>query len=98
MKVFDAKPLSAKAVPPSSQSILESTSPVKTEAVPPVSRRPFCSNVQGAYPSPQQGLDFGEFTIDLVGLRFKELRDVFSSVDINQDDWIFEKSCLTGKA
>ena len=38
------------------------------------------------------GLDFGEFTINLVGLRFKELREVFSSVDVNQDDWIFEKS------
>src|SRR6266436_8601181 len=32
------------------------------------------------------------FTINLVGLRFKELREVFSSVDVNQDDWIFEKS------
>lgn len=39
-----------------------------------------------------EGLDFGEFKIDLVGLRFKELREVFSSVDVNQDDWIFEKS------
>lgn len=39
-----------------------------------------------------EGLDFGEFTIDLVGLRFKELREVFSSLDVNQDDWIFEKS------
>ena len=37
-------------------------------------------------------LDFGEFTISAVGLRFKELRGVFSSVDVNQDDWIFEKS------
>ena len=37
-------------------------------------------------------LDFGEFTIELVGLRFKELREVFSSVDVNQDDWLFEKS------
>jgi hypothetical protein len=37
-------------------------------------------------------LDFGEFTIELVGLRFKELREGFSSVDVNQDDWIFEKS------
>lgn len=36
-------------------------------------------------------LDFGEFTIERVGLRFKELREVFSSVDVNQDDWIFEK-------
>jgi len=37
-------------------------------------------------------LDFGEFTINLVGLRFKELREVFSSVDVNEGDWIFEKS------
>jgi hypothetical protein len=37
-------------------------------------------------------LDFGDFTINRVGLRFKELRDVFSSLDINQDDWIFEKT------
>jgi hypothetical protein len=37
-------------------------------------------------------LDFGDFTINWVGLRFKELRDVFSSLDINQDDWIFEKT------
>lgn len=36
-------------------------------------------------------LDFGEFRISVVGLRFKELRDVFSSADVNQDDWIFEK-------
>ncbi len=39
-----------------------------------------------------ESLDFGEFTINLVGLRFEELREVFSSVDVNQDDWIFEKS------
>ncbi len=39
-----------------------------------------------------EGLDFGEFTINLVGARFEELRKVFSSVDVNQDDWIFEKS------
>jgi hypothetical protein len=37
-------------------------------------------------------LDFGEFTIRLVGLRFGELQGVFSSVDVNPDDWIFEKS------
>jgi hypothetical protein len=37
-------------------------------------------------------LDFGEFTIERVGLRFRELRDVFSWVDVNRDDWIFEKS------
>jgi hypothetical protein len=39
-----------------------------------------------------ESLDFGEFAINLVGLRFKEFREVFSSVDVNQDDWIFEKS------
>lgn len=37
-------------------------------------------------------LDFDEFTIERVGLRFKELRDTLSSVDVNQDDWIFEKA------
>lgn len=37
-------------------------------------------------------LDFGEFTIKLVGIRFQELRDIFSSADVNPDDWIFEKS------
>jgi hypothetical protein len=37
-------------------------------------------------------LDFGEFTINFVGLRYQELREVFASVDVNQDDWIFEKS------
>ena len=42
--------------------------------------------------SSAEGLDFGEFTISPVGLRFKELREVFSSLDVNQDDWIFEKS------
>ena len=42
--------------------------------------------------SSADGLDFGEFTINPVGLRFKELREVFSSLDVNQDDWIFEKS------
>jgi hypothetical protein len=31
-------------------------------------------------------------TLQPVGLRFKELRDLFSSVDVNQDDWILEKS------
>ncbi len=41
--------------------------------------------------SSAEGLDFGEFTINLVGARFEELREVFSSVDVNQDDWIFEK-------
>jgi hypothetical protein len=37
-------------------------------------------------------LDFGEFAISRVGLRFKELREVLSSLDVNQDDWILEKS------
>jgi hypothetical protein len=36
-------------------------------------------------------LDFGEFTIERVGLRYKELREMFSASDVNQDDWIFEK-------
>src|ERR1035438_412315 len=37
-------------------------------------------------------LDFGEFIIQRVGLRYNELRETFSSSDVNQDDWIFEKS------
>lgn len=37
-------------------------------------------------------LDFGDFTIRPVGLRYKELRETFSSSDVNQDDWVFEKS------
>jgi len=36
-------------------------------------------------------LNFKEFNIGVVGLGFKEFREVFSSFDINQDDWIFEK-------
>ncbi|HME06212.1 MAG TPA: hypothetical protein VKG25_04145 [Bryobacteraceae bacterium] len=39
-----------------------------------------------------QGLDFGEFTIRLVGPRYEELREVFSSRDVERADWIFEKS------
>jgi hypothetical protein len=39
-----------------------------------------------------KSLDFGEFTIDRVGLRLKELREVFSSIDVNADDWVLEKS------
>jgi hypothetical protein len=31
-------------------------------------------------------LDFGEFTIEQIGPRFKDLRDVFSSGDVNRDD------------
>src|ERR1700722_13896382 len=42
----------------------------------------------------KKNLDFGEFTISPVDLRFNELREVFSSVDVNQDDWVFEKSYL----
>jgi hypothetical protein len=42
--------------------------------------------------SGMEGLDFGEFTVKPVGFRFKELRETFSSVDVNQDDWVFEKS------
>ena len=43
--------------------------------------------------SDAERLDFGEFTIDVVGFRFKELREeVFSSEDVNQHDWILEKS------
>ncbi len=36
-------------------------------------------------------LDFGDFTINKIGLRFKELRETFSSVEVNPDDWIFAK-------
>jgi hypothetical protein len=41
--------------------------------------------------SSAEHLDFGEFIIDQVGLRFNELREVFSSIDVNRDDWILEK-------
>jgi hypothetical protein len=44
--------------------------------------------------SKAKSLNFGEFTISLVGPRFEELREVFSSADVNQDDWVFEKSYL----
>jgi hypothetical protein len=37
-------------------------------------------------------LDLGEFRISVAGLRFKDLREVFSSVDVNHDDWVLEKS------
>jgi hypothetical protein len=37
-------------------------------------------------------LDLGEFRVSLVGRRFEELREVFSSVDVNYDDWVLEKS------
>jgi Apea-like HEPN len=39
----------------------------------------------------EKRLEFGDFTIEEVGFRFDEFRDLFSSNDINQDDWIFEK-------
>jgi hypothetical protein len=44
------------------------------------------------FESHEDFLDFGGFTIRRIGLRFKELRDTFSSTDVNQDDWIFEKA------
>ena len=37
-------------------------------------------------------LDFGEFTISRVGLRFKELTEVFSSFEFDETDWFCEKS------
>src|ERR1700685_3956396 len=37
-------------------------------------------------------LDFREFTIKRVGPRFGELRGLFSSLDVDQNDWILEKS------
>ncbi len=37
-------------------------------------------------------LDTGEFRIERVGLRFKELREIFASLDVDPDHWIFEKS------
>ena len=42
--------------------------------------------------SSAQALDFGEFTIKAVGLRFKELRETLSSVDVNPGDRILEKA------
>ena len=42
--------------------------------------------------SSEERLDFGEFSITRVGLGFEELREVFSSTDVNQGDWILEKS------
>jgi len=38
-----------------------------------------------------QHLDFRKFTFEHVGLRFRELREVFSSLDVNPDDWVLEK-------
>src|SRR4051812_17421140 len=42
--------------------------------------------------SAAERLDFGEFTIGRVGNQFKELRELFSSADVNRDDWILDKS------
>lgn len=39
-----------------------------------------------------QSLDFGDFSINLVGSRSTELREVLSYAEVNPDDWIFEKS------
>lgn len=44
------------------------------------------------FESTSDGLEFGEFTFSRVGHRFKQLRNVFSSDDVNEDDWFFEKS------
>ena len=44
------------------------------------------------FESTAEGLDFGEFTVQRIGLRFKKLREDFSSIDVNQDDWLLEKS------
>lgn len=44
------------------------------------------------FESTEETPDFGEFTVQRIGLRFKELRQFFSSIDVNQDDWLFEKS------
>jgi hypothetical protein len=37
-------------------------------------------------------LDFGEFIVSRVGLRFTELRQFFSAVDVEAKDWILEKA------
>jgi hypothetical protein len=47
------------------------------------------------FDSGSKNLDFGEFALNLVGFRFQEFRRVFSSVDLNPDDWILEKSYTT---
>jgi len=43
------------------------------------------------FESAAERLDFTQFTISRVGLQFRDLREVVSSVDVNQDDWILEK-------
>ncbi len=37
-------------------------------------------------------LELGEFTISRVGLRFEELRTRLKSTDVNQSDWLLEKT------
>lgn len=39
-----------------------------------------------------QTIDFGEFIVQLVGPRYAEFRERFSSMDVNPNDWILEKS------
>lgn len=39
-----------------------------------------------------EALDFGEFRINSVGVRSKDLRETFSYADVNHDDWVLEKS------
>ena len=41
--------------------------------------------------SSASSLDFAGLTINRVGLRSQELRGIFSSGDVNPDDWILEK-------
>src|SRR5580704_16675313 len=42
--------------------------------------------------SKAKNLDFGEFNISAVGPGFKGAREVFSSLDVNEDDWVLEKT------
>ena len=42
--------------------------------------------------SPAGNLDFDEFTISPVGLRFAEVRELLSSQDVFQHDWLLEKT------
>ncbi len=41
--------------------------------------------------SPAASLDFGEFTIQRVGVRFRALGEVFPFTQVTQGDWILEK-------
>jgi hypothetical protein len=43
------------------------------------------------FESSSETLDFGEFTVERIGLGFTKLRKDLSSTDVNQDDWILEK-------